>query len=301
MYQLLHCPKCKTPLTKVENGFLCQECSNSYSLIDDIPSFVDQNETIESFDPTDFHSLYEMEQKHFWHVGRKEIILQVLKRHVPDISGIRMLEIGSGNGNVMQHLLQNGINITGGDIFLEGLNYCRRRNSTVSLYQIDILSLPFNNSYDVIGAFDVLEHIEDDIRALKEINVALKSGGVLILTVPANKFLWSYFDRRSSHWRRYSKQELIAKIEQAGFTVKKVSFYMFFLFPVFAAMRLLKNMFVSKTYKKANDNNSLEAKTIPVINDIFLALLNVEEHIIRYTNLPFGASLIALGVKRDEE
>jgi SAM-dependent methyltransferase len=294
---MFYCPICKNSLTKLDEGYSCSHCVRSFSVIDGIPSFVDQNTEIESFNPADFHSLYEMEQKHFWHIGRKEIILQVLRRNIPDLSEIRMLEIGCGNGNIMGHLLQNGINVTGGDIFLEGLNYCRRRNSTVSLYHIDIMSLPFNNTYDVIGAFDVLEHIEDDIRALKEINVALKSGGLLILTVPAYKFLWSYFDRRSRHQRRYSKSELIAKLEQAGFAIRKVSYYMFFLFPVFVAMRFLKNLFVGEIYEKANDNDSLEMKTIPGINGIFLALLRIEERIIKYTNLPFGSSLLVMAEK----
>jgi SAM-dependent methyltransferase len=296
MYQLLHCPKCKTPLVEVENGFLCQDCLQSYPLINDIPSFVDKNMTIESFDPADFHRLYEMEQKHFWHVGRKAIILQVLKQNVPDLKKIRMLEVGCGNGNILGYLYQSGINVAGGDIFLEGLEFCRERVTNVDLCHIDILSLPFNNTFDVIGAFDVLEHIEDDRKALQEMNKALKTGGSLILTVPAYKFLWSYFDERSRHQRRYNKLELIAKLEQAGFTVKKVSYYMFFLFPVFAAMRIINSVFF---YKKNIDGNSLEVKTIPVINDIFLALLRLEKYLLNYLSLPFGASLIIVGVKKD--
>lgn len=298
---VFYCPECKNPLEKHNESYFCPSCIRFFSVVGDIPSFVDQDKTVDSFNANAFESLFEMEQRHFWHVGRKGIILTVLKQNVPDLKNIKMLEIGCGNGNILAYLKQHEIYIEGADIFLEGLNFCRKRVSTVDLYQVDILSMPFYNTFDVIGAFDVLEHIDDDNKALEEINRALKAGGSLLLTVPAHKFLWSYFDKRSSHQRRYSKRELIVKLEQAGFTVRKISYYMFFLFPMFAAIRLLKNMFVSESYEKVNDNNSLEAKTIPFVNDIFLALLKVEEHIIRYTNLPFGASLLALGVKRNEK
>jgi SAM-dependent methyltransferase len=298
MYTItFHCPDCRIPLEQKKDSYFCPNCTRYFPVIDSIPSFVDQSvNNTDSFNPDAFESLYEMEQRHFWHVGRKGIILSVLKQNIPNLKIIKMLEIGCGNGNILAHLKQNEINIEGSDIFLEGLNFCRKRVSTVDLYQIDILSMPFYNTFDVIGAFDVLEHIDDDRKALEEINRALKPGGSLLLTVPAHKFLWSYFDEKSRHRRRYGKLELVTKLEKAGFKVVKVSYYIFFLFPVFAVIRILINMFVKDSNKK-----SLESKTIPIVNDIFLALLRIEELIIRYTNLPFGASLLALGVKKGEE
>ena len=199
------------------------------------------------------------------------------------------------------HLIsyQNGIDIEGGDIFLEGLRFCRQRASSVALYQIDALSLPFNNDYEVIGIFDVLEHIEDDERALAEMNRALKAGGKLILTVPAHKFLWSRHDEASHHKRRYSRMELIAKLERCGFTVNKATYYVFFCFPVLAAMRLLSKLFRNKKHEKDNIKISLELKTIAVVNDAFLASLRLEKYLIRHLNLPFGASLLVLAAKNE--
>jgi SAM-dependent methyltransferase len=295
---VLYCPACKNPLDQSDSGYVCRGCSKVFPVIDDIPSFVDHREAVEGFDASAFEFLFEMEQKHFWHVGRREIILDVLRGNVPNLEKTRMLEIGCGNGNVLWYLKQNGINIEGGDIFPEGLNFCRKRTGSVALYQINIMALPFNNDFDVVGAFDVLEHVDDDEKALVEINRSLKTGGNLILTVPAHRFLWSYFDECSKHKRRYGKGELVAKLGQAGFTVKKVSYYMFFLFPLLAAIRLIGNSRQRRSNRELSINAPLEVKTVPVVNEVFLGLLRLEKLLLRCFNLPFGTSLLVLAEKR---
>jgi len=266
-------------------------------VIDGIPSLVDRHAPVDSFDASAFEFLFEMEQRHFWHVGRREMILDVLRRSVPGLPRSRMLEVGCGNGSVLAFLRQNGIDIEGGDILLEGLRFCRRRVPSASLYQVDILALPFKDEFDIVGAFDVLEHVEDDEKALAEMNRALKAGGRLILTVPAHKFLWSRHDEASHHKRRYSRKDLMAKLERSGFAVDKTTYYMFFLFPVLAAMRLLSRVLRGKEGERSGTKTSLELKTVPVINDVFLALLRLEKYLIRYVNLPFGASLLITAAK----
>ena len=298
---VLRCPACKKLLEQSRGGYVCRACSIVFPIIDGIPALVDHTSIPQNFDASAFEFLFNMEQKHFWHIGRKEMILDVLRRNIPKLTKSRMLEVGCGNGSILAFLRQNGINIEGGDIFLEGLAFCRQRASSIALYQIDALSLPFHNDYEIVGIFDVLEHIENDDKALAEINRALKAGGNLILTVPAHKFLWSRHDEASHHKRRYSKMELIAKLERYGFVVNKATYYMFFLFPVLAAMRLLTKIFRNKKYEKDYIKTSLELKTIPVINNVFLASLRLEKYLIRYLNLPFGASLLILAAKKDEK
>ncbi len=189
-------------------------------------------------------------------------------------------------------LKSKGVNIEGGDLFLEALQFCRKRVD-VPLYQLDALNTPFaDEQYDVVGLFDVIEHIDDDEAVLKEAYRICKPGGRVILTVPAHKWLWSYFDVMSCHKRRYSKKELRQKLQRAGFTVEKVSFYVFFLFPVFFLYRAVENM------RSANNNKELssraEVQTIPLINRVFLAILRLEKLLIRNTNLPLGTSLVAV-------
>jgi len=295
---VLYCPACKNSLEQSDNGYVCHGCSKVFPIINGVPSLIADREAVDSFDTSVFEFLFEMEQKHFWHVGRREMILDVLRRNIPSLARFRMLEVGCGNGSVLAFLRQNGINIEGGDIFLQGLRFCQQRVSPVILYQIDALSLPFKNNYEIIGIFDVLEHIENDEKGLAEIDKALKARGNLVLTVPAYKFLWSRHDEASHHRRRYNRTELIAKLERCGFVVNKATHYMFFLFPVLAAMRLLSKIFRNKKHEKYDIQTSLEFKTIPFINNLFLASLRLEKHLIRYLNLPFGASLLVLATKR---
>jgi len=111
---MLYCPGCRSPLRQLNEGYFCQSCARSFPIIDGIPSFVDQHTAADSFDASAFEFLFQMERKHFWHVGRREIILDVIERNVPKLQNIRMLEIGCGNGSVLAFLKQNGIDIEGG-------------------------------------------------------------------------------------------------------------------------------------------------------------------------------------------
>ena len=294
---MLYCPGCRSPLRQLDNGYFCQSCARSFPIIDGIPSFVDQHATADSFDASAFEFLFEMEQRHFWHIGRKEIIYDVLKRNTPHLAELRMLEIGCGNGSVLAYLKENGVNIEGGDIFIEGLKFCQQRADPVALYQVDILSLPFHNDFDIIGVFDVLEHIEEDEKALAEISQALKPGGTIFITVPAHKLLWSYFDESSNHKRRYSRKEIVTKLERNDFVIKKMSFYMFFLFPLMLSIRMINNTLRTNEAKR-NVKTSIEFRTVPLVNRIFLELLRLEKWLLRYLDLPFGASIMVLAEKR---
>jgi len=241
------------------------------------------------FDATTCKELFEVEDRHFWYVGRKSIISDALKRNVTHLDRARMLEIGCGNGNVMAYLKQNGVeSIEGGDLSASGLEYCRQRMGDVPLHQIDVLSLPFHNEFDLIGAFDLLEHVENDEKALTEIRRALKMRGNIVLTVPMHKCLWSHFDETAGHKRRYSKSEIITKLERNGFVVKSSSFFMFFLLPVLSLVR------ITHRHSKAP-----ELKVIPIVNSMFLWLLTIEKWLMRYINLPIGSSLLIVAQKEE--
>lgn len=293
--RLLYCPQCKKPLAAIGDTYLCQDCHRSYPVISGIPCLVCREAPPDSFDARAFEFLFEMEQKHFWHIGRREIILEVLK-NLPDINKARVLEIGCGNGSVLAFLKQHGLNAEGGDIFLEGLDFCRKRDSVVPLYQIDILNLPFVNGYDIIGLFDVLEHIEDDEKAIREVGQALKPGGKVLITVPAHKFRWSYFDEASAHKRRYSKREIFTKLERNGFIIRKASFYISLLFPIFLCVRIINKLLPIR--HQPDVQNSVELKTIPVLNELFLQILRGEKWLIKRIDLPLGASLLVLAERK---
>ena len=291
----LICPKCHQSINRKNNKYLCNNCMRVYPIYDGIPSFTTTSPEEDNFNKEHFEFLFDMEQHHFWYTGRREIIHALLQQMYHNrLSDIAMIEIGCGNGNALQFLKSKGINIEGGDLFLEALQFCRRRVD-VPLYQLDALSTPFaSEQYDVVGLFDVIEHIDDDEAVLKEIHRICKPGGRIILTVPANKWLWSYFDVMFCHRRRYSKKELYQKLQRAGFVVERISFFVLFLFPLLFLYRGFR-----KIRSKAIDNLSLltEAQTIPLINEIFLSILRLEKLLIKHMNLPIGTSIIAIARK----
>lgn len=294
------CPACWLSLQKEKKHYQCLHCQTSYPIRNSIPCFITNSQQTSGFDPKLFKLLFEIEKKHFWHTGRKEIIYQILRKTMTkDFKDLKMIELGCGNGNVLEYLHQQGINIEGSDLFLGALKFCQQITN-VPLYQINALRTPFRDaSYDIIGLFDLLEHIKNDAELLKEAYRICKPQGRIILTVPAHQHLWSYFDVLSHHQRRYCKKELVNKLEKAGFQIEKISFYMFFLFPIYWVFRKI-NLF-RKGNKNLLASQLLELKPIPLLNRFFLTLLRFEKKLITHGNLPWGASLICVAQKQSRD
>ena len=290
------CPQCELCLEFNNNHHFCSQCHKIYPYDDGILSFINEYVKQEGYKKNYFASLVEIEGKHFWFKARNRLILFFVKKYCQKIINDKhkMLEIGCGNGNVIYYLRKNGINCQGGDLFLEGLIYCRRKVKA-PLYQIDALCLPFRNYFDIIGLFDVIEHIEEDEKVLKEVYKALKPEGNILITVPAHKKLWGRYDELAYHKRRYSRKELITKLETTGFTVEKVSYFVTLLFPALLLFRYLNH----KRCKKLSNEEFLkkEIQIIPILNSVFLWILKIERILIQFINLPFGSSLIAIAKK----
>lgn len=293
---MLSCPQCLRTLARTDDGYLCQGCQRVYPIIDGIPSLVQDGGGRDAFDPAYFALLEHAEAHHFWFIGRREIILDTLRRHVPDLSGKKMLEIGCGNGNILGYLKKRTqLQLTGGDLFIEGLRFCRGQVD-IPLYQIDATLLPFRDYFDIIGMFDVLEHIEDDERVLEECRKALKEQGRLVLTVPACPTLWGPFDEFSHHQRRYTRRDLREKLERAGFAVERAPHFMFFLFPLVYTVRFLKQR-LGRAESDTAEEVPTDLRTVPVVNGLSLRLLRLEKLLMRRFDLPFGTSLLVVARK----
>lgn len=296
MDKRLVCIKCGTDLRFEKNRYFCLNCRTLYPIKGGIYCFVNSKVRNTSSKTETLNAIFEMEKNHFWNKGRKEIIYQILQ-YATQVkkNSLKMLEIGCGNGNVLSYLKSKGIDIEGIDISIEALHLCRKRCKTI-LYQADGKNMPFPDaSYDVIGMFDLIEHIDNEQLFLSEAFRICKDGGILIITVPAYKSLWSYFDNVSGHKRRYGKNELIMKLRQAGFEIVKISFYIFFLFLPYVLFRQLN--ILKKGATEQDFSKLIEVKTIPVLNSIFLAFLIIESRLLKRFNLPFGSSLICVAKK----
>lgn len=293
---MLICPHCRKTLQRKKEAYFCISCQKEYPLINGIPSFIIEENVESAFHPEMCAELSPIEKQHFWHTGRKEIIYALLKKlFKKSLIKKKMIEIGCGNGTIIQHLRNNGIRIEGGDVSLYGLQRCKQQVNA-PLYHINALQTPFpDNSYDIIGLFDVLEHIEEDQKLLKEMYRICKKDGILFITVPAFQFLWSYFDIYSKHKRRYSKENLIKKVTDAGFKIKKISFYMFFLFLPYLLIRKMPALF--KIDAPCKRPPMKEVSPPRWINTIFLSIFRIEKKLLPSINLPFGSSLLCLSKK----
>lgn len=185
-----------------------------------------------------FPLLEKIETKHFWFNRRNQLILWALRTYFPSCR--TMIEIGCGTGYVLQavHRAFPNIELCGSEQASAGLKVASKRLPATSLMQMDARNIPFENEFDAIGCFDVIEHIGDDETVLREMHKAVKPGGGIIITVPQHPRLWSQFDVMSGHKRRYTRQELIAKVSNAGFTVIRTTSFITLLLPALMIVRL---------------------------------------------------------------
>jgi SAM-dependent methyltransferase len=157
---------------------------------------------------------------------------------------------------------------------------------------MDARRIPFENEFDVIGAFDVLEHIKEDEEVLHQIYQAVRPGGGLILTVPQHPFLWSRQDDYACHVRRYSARELKDKVKRTGFAMVKMTSFVSLLLPIMILARVQKR-------NPALEYDPLsELKINPVLNTLFEKILDVERWMIfSGLSFPAGGSLLVIAHK----
>lgn len=269
---------------------------NEVEIIDGIkcyaPSLAKEND---GFSSESFSKLYELEQSSFWFRSRNNLIQYFFRKHI----GARkadVCEIGCGTGFVLRGLTAiKNLRLSGSEIYMEGLKYAQQRLPQIEFFQADATNLPFKDKYDVIGAFDVLEHISEDEKAMTSIFNSLKTDGYFFITVPQYNWMWSLEDDIAFHKRRYSWTELRIKLEKAGFKIHYIGSFVFSLFPFMILQRLLGRRGRNKSAEEALDGLTLP----PLINSIFYRFTQLDLVLIKLgLSLPFGGSLVCVAQRR---
>lgn len=284
------CLRCDALFEKPD--WICPNCSYETHFKDGFPIHAEEIlNGAESFVTNIHDSLDKVEDNFFWFKARKKLIRNLFKKYCSSASSY--LEIGCGNGTLLKEIQQHfkEMRLYGSEIYLDALHNSQKRAPDSHFMQMDIKNIPFVNEFDAIGCFDVLEHINDDMLALKNINQALTSNGNFIITVPQHMSLWSDQDTLACHCRRYSANELYSKLMTAGFDVAFMSSFVSTLMPP---------IYLSRRFSRSKSATE-EFEISPILNKIFYTICSLENYfILRNLKIPFGVSLIAIASKRQE-
>ena len=280
----LSCTGCGSQLAPGE--WACADC-RAAAESDDYLRTLDASTLPTGYGAELFDKLAALEPTSFWFRGRNSVVLWALDRWFP--SARSFLEVGCGTGYVLQAILRSrpGLEAVGAELYAEGLRVARTRLQRVPLAQMDARSLGIEEAFDVVGTFDVLEHIDRDEDALLSLHAAVRPGGGLLVTVPQHRWLWSPADEFAGHERRYTRRELTKKIERAGFEVVSVSSFVTLLLPLMAASRFLT--------KRRPYSLDREFGLPRAVDRLFERTLDLERAAMsRGVSLPVGGSLLVV-------
>lgn len=244
-----------------------------------------------AFDPSRFEALARVETAHFWFASRAELIAWALRRHFP--AARTLLEIGCGTGRVLAAIARRTAiaRLTGSEAHVAGLRIAARAAPAAELLQMDARRIPYRDEFDVVAAFDVIEHIEDDATVLREMFAACRPGGGIMLTVPQHPWLWSARDAVAGHYRRYRRADLLRRMAGAGFERPWTSSFVTLALPLMALSRLGQ-----RTAERVDPSRELELGA--ATNRILAAAMRVERWLIAAgARLPVGGSLLAVAHK----
>lgn len=287
------CPSCHQAFRAAD--WRCPGCGFQPTVLDGVVSFAPDKATLNrGFPPGEFERLAASEARHFWFRARNKLILWALAKYAPDMR--RFLEVGCGTGFVLSAVEQGfpEADVVGCEIYSQGLAQALARMKRAHLYQMDATALPFRDEFDVIGMFDVLEHIEEDALVLTSVRNAMTEEGLLILTVPQHPWLWSQVDEYSCHVRRYTAAGMRTLLAKCGFQPIRMTSFVTLLLPLMALSR------VRKRQRPATFDPADEFRINPMLNRVLETVMDVERWIIAAGGvLPVGGSLLVCARRTD--
>jgi len=273
----------------------------NYKYINDIKCYAPELANENSEYPKEvFKILFKAESTNFWFVSRNKIIQRLFKKHLGKQPS-KVLEIGCGTGYVLKGLEETFSNyeLVGSEIHLEGIKFAKERLPNIDFIQLDATNMPFEDLYDAVGAFDVLEHIDEDELVMKQVHKSLKEGGLFFISVPQYQWMWSINDDIAYHKRRYSRKELKEKLSNSGFEVIYMSSFVFTLFPFMYFSRFFKPKNVTEITNEIIIKEMNELQLNPILNAVFSFFMKIDVFLINLQiSLPFGGSLISVAIKR---
>lgn len=227
-----------------------------------------------------------LDQRHWWYRARRDVLAALIRRAAPLPPGARLLELGCGTGHNLAMLGEFGaVDALELDDQARAIAEQRLGRTVMRAPLPELAGVP-NRHYDLIGAFDVIEHIADDSAAIAAIAAKLKPAGKLVMTVPAHPWMWSAHDVVNHHQRRYSKTALKRLIEHSPLKLERIGYFNSLLFPLAVAERMASKL-------RGKDDADLTLPAAP-LNAALEHTFAAERHLIGRVPLPPGLSLFAV-------
>lgn len=240
-------------------------------------------------EPALYESTYSLEDAHWWFAGRRAIVFDQVRQAINGAVRPRILDIGCGTGRNLVELDQIGAAV-GLDLESRALQLCRRRGDR-PLVQACAESLPLRSeSFDLVLALDLLEHLDDDLAGAREMLRVLRPNGIFVASVPAYTWLWGPQDDVSHHRRRYRPQDFARVLERAGFRIVRLTHTNLLLLPLILAGRA----YLRARSKRVDTENDLHPGWS---NEVLRRVFSSERFLLRRTDLPLGVSMLCVAQK----
>ncbi len=244
-----------------------------------------------------YKQYYHLEREHWWFTARLSILERKVNRLLRQKPNAKILNIGIATGATSIMLAKYG-EVTSLEYDEDCCEFVREKCG-IDVIHGSMTELPFDsNHYDLVCAFDVVEHIEDDDKAISELKRVMNQDGNYFLTVPAFMFLWSEHDEINHHYRRYTRSSFVKLLKGQGLTPQYNTYFNSLLFLPIAAVRVLQNTFKKKntTEEKKSDFDGMNS--IGLVNSILKSIFLLEKPLLSLgIRLPFGISVMAIGNK----
>lgn len=235
-------------------------------------------------------TIYNTEMSHFWYKVRRKMVHDLINKYFQKRVDLKILDVGCGTGALLGELSKYG-DVRGLDFSPLAISFCKERGLN-NVDQGDATNIKYqDDTFDLVLALDILEHIPDDKKALFEIHRVLKPGGIAIIFVPTFMFLWGVTDELSQHQRRYTVPELKEKTTNVRFSILRASYFNTLLFIPIAILRI----FVRILKIKIKSENELGS---PKINQVLYYIFDFERKLLRFINFPFGVSALIVCEKK---
>jgi SAM-dependent methyltransferase len=221
--------------------------------------------------------------RHWWWRSREKAILEVLHRHFPANAGLKILDVGCGDGLFFDRLEEFG-NVDGvePDTTLVNPEGPHRARIRIAPFDMNFLA---PECYSLVVMLDVLEHIENPVEALQHAYSLLEGGGALLVTVPAFQSLWTHHDTINHHNARYRRKTLDPLLRQAGFSILEERYWFQWTCPVKLAIRLYEKLF--------DRPSTIERVPHNWINSLLFSISTIEHRTLGAMGMPFGTTLVA--------